>query len=110
MDGLTGFPEAINAVFPKTKIQLCIVHLVRNSLRYAPHKDMKAVERDLKSIYRAVTLDQAENALLLFGEIGMQNTQLLVVLGIGIGRIFLRYFLILKKFVKSFTPPMRLNH
>jgi putative transposase len=44
------------------------VHLVRNSLRYVPHKDMKAVAGDLKSIYRAVTLDQAEEALLLFGE------------------------------------------
>jgi transposase-like protein len=68
VDGLTGFPEAINTVFPKTKIQLCIVHQVRNSLRYVPHKDMKAVAGDLKSIYRAVTLDQAEEALLLFGE------------------------------------------
>lgn len=68
VDGLTGFPEAINTVFPRTKIQLCIVHLVRNSLRYVPHKDMKAVANDLKSIYRAVTLDQAENALLSFGE------------------------------------------
>jgi len=68
VDGLTGFPEAINTVFPKTKIQLCIVHLVRNSLRYVPHKDMKAVAGDLKSIYRAVTFDQAEEALLLFGE------------------------------------------
>lgn len=68
VDGLTGFPEAINTVFPKTKIQLCIVHLVRNSLRYVPHKDMKAVAGDLKSIYRAVTLEQAEEALLIFGE------------------------------------------
>jgi transposase-like protein len=68
VDGLTGFPDAINTVFPKTKIQLCIVHLVRNSLRYVPHKDMKAVATDLKSIYRAVTLDQAENALLSFSE------------------------------------------
>lgn len=68
VDGLTGFPEAINTVFPKTKIQLCIVHMVRNSLRYVPHKDMKSVAGDLKAIYRAVTLDQAEDALLLFGE------------------------------------------
>jgi transposase-like protein len=68
VDGLTGFPEAINTVFPNTKIQLCIVHMVRNSLRYVPHKDMKAVAGDLKSIYRAVTLEQAEDALLLFGE------------------------------------------
>lgn len=68
VDGLTGFPEAINTVFPKTKVQLCIVHLVRNSLRYVPHKDMKAVAGDLKLIYSAVTLDQAENALFSFGE------------------------------------------
>lgn len=68
VDGLTGFPEAINTVFPKTKVQLCIVHLVRNSLRYVPYKDMKAVAADLKAIYRAVTLEQAESALLEFGE------------------------------------------
>lgn len=68
VDGLTGFPEAINAVFPKTRIQLCIVHLVRNSLRYVPHKDMKAVASDLKAIYRAATLESAESALLEFGE------------------------------------------
>lgn len=68
VDGLTGFPEAINAIFPKTKVQLCIVHLVRNSLRYVPHKDMKAVALDLKAIYRATTLEAAEAALLEFGE------------------------------------------
>jgi transposase-like protein len=67
VDGLTGFPEAINAVFPKTKVQLCIVHLVRNSLRYVPYKDMKAVAGDLKTIYRAITVTDAENALLAFG-------------------------------------------
>lgn len=68
VDGLTGFPEAINAIFPKTKVQLCIVHLVRNSLRYVPHKDMKAVALDLKAIYRATTLDAAEVSLREFGE------------------------------------------
>lgn len=68
VDGLTGFPEAINAVFPKTKIQLCIVHLVRNSLRYVSYKDMKAVAADLKSIYQSISMEQAESALLAFGE------------------------------------------
>ena len=68
VDGLTGFPEAINTVFPKTKIQLCIVHLVRNSLRYVSYKDMKAVAGDLKSIYQAITIEQAESALIAFGE------------------------------------------
>lgn len=68
VDGLTGFPEAINTVFPKTKIQLCIVHLVRNSLRYVSYKDMKAVALDLKSIYQSINMEQAESALLAFGE------------------------------------------
>lgn len=68
VDGLTGFPEAINAVFPKTRIQLCIVHLVRNSLRFVSFKDMKAVALDLKSIYQSINIEQAENALLVFGE------------------------------------------
>lgn len=68
VDGLTGFPEAINTVFSKTKIQLCIVHLVRNSLRYVPYKDMKAVAADLKTIYRAISVEQAEEALLAFNE------------------------------------------
>ena len=63
VDGLTGFPEAINAAFPKAKIQLCIVHMVRNSLRYVPSKDMKAVARDLKAIYNSATLTDAEEAL-----------------------------------------------
>lgn len=68
VDGLTGFPEAINTVFPKTKIQLCIVHLVRNSLRYVSYKDMKAVAADLKLIYQSITIEQAESALRGFGE------------------------------------------
>ena len=63
VDGLSGFPEAINAAFPKTRVQLCIVHLVRNSLKYVPHKDMKKVASDLKSIYQAPSIDAAEQAL-----------------------------------------------
>lgn len=68
VDGLTGFPDAIATVFPKTKIQLCIVHLIRNALRYVPWKDRKAVAADLKSIYKAATVEEAESALDAFGE------------------------------------------
>lgn len=68
VDGLTGFPEAINAVFPKTEVQLCIVHMVRNSLRFVPFKDRKAVASDLKSIYLAPSEDAAESALGAFSE------------------------------------------
>ena len=68
IDGLKGFPEAIEGVFPKSDIQLCVVHLVRNSLKYVSCKDTKEVVQDLKEIYRASTLEAAEAALLRFGE------------------------------------------
>jgi putative transposase len=65
-DGLTGFPEAINAVFPQTTVQLCIVHMIRNSVKFVSYKDLKAVVADLKLIYTAVNEDQASDALLEF--------------------------------------------
>jgi putative transposase len=67
-DGLKGFPQAIEAVYPQTQVQLCIVHLIRNSLRYVPWKDSKAVAADLKPIYQAATLEDAEVALEAFAE------------------------------------------
>jgi len=63
IDGLKGFPEAIEAVFPATQVQLCIVHMVRNSLRYVSYKDRKMVVADLKNVYQALTEDQALSAL-----------------------------------------------
>jgi putative transposase len=68
VDGLTGFPEAIEAVFPQTQVQLCIVHLLRNSLSYVSYKDRKAVAADLKTIYQATTEAEAEQALILFAQ------------------------------------------
>ena len=66
VDGLTGFPEAIESVFPRTEVQLCIVHMVRNSLRYVSWKQRKAVARDLKKVYSAATAEAAEQALAAF--------------------------------------------
>jgi putative transposase len=63
VDGLRGFPEAIQAVYPKTEVQLCIVHMVRNSLAYVSWKDRKQVAVDLKRVYRAVSAEQAERNL-----------------------------------------------
>ena len=63
VDGLTGFSEAIQAVFPKTIIQKCIIHQIRNSVRYVSWKDRKEFTSDLKKIYKADTLEQAEAAL-----------------------------------------------
>lgn len=68
VDGLKGFAEAIEAVFPQTLVQLCIVHILRNSLAYVAWKDRKAVAADLKPIYRATTADQAEFELECFAE------------------------------------------
>ena len=68
VDGLKGFPDAIHTVFPETQIQLCIVHMVRNSVKYVPWRDYKAVTADLKLIYRSATEDEALQALGRFGE------------------------------------------
>jgi len=63
VDGLKGFPEAIEAVYPQTQVQLCIVHQVRHSLRFVSWKQRKEVAADLRKIYAAVTLAEAEQAL-----------------------------------------------
>jgi len=66
VDGLSGFPDAIRTAYPQTKVQLCVVHLVRAALRYVSDQDSKAVARDLKLIYQAATLIEAEQALEAF--------------------------------------------
>jgi len=66
VDGLKGFPEAINSEYPQTQVQLCIVHMVRNSMRFVPWKDYKAVSADLKRIYQSATEEQALQQLEAF--------------------------------------------
>jgi len=68
VDGLKGFPEAIESVFPYTEVQLCIVHMIRNSLKFVSWKQKKEVAKDLKTIYKADTLNQAEVNLDTFEE------------------------------------------
>ena len=68
VDGLTGFPEAIEAVFPHAWVQTCIVHQIRGSMRYVAYTDRKKVARDLKPIYRAVNAEAAEHALQAFND------------------------------------------
>ena len=63
IDGLKGFPEAINAIFPNTEIQLCIVHQIRNSIRYVASKNQKEFMKDLKLVYQAISKESAEEAL-----------------------------------------------
>ena len=66
VDGLKGFPEAIEAVFPKTAVQLCIVHMVRYSLNFVSWKLRKAIAADLRTIYTAATIEEAEMRLVEF--------------------------------------------
>ena len=68
VDGLKGLPEAIETVFPHTRVQLCIVHKLRNSFKYVPWKDRKEVAKDLRAVYGATTLTEAEEALERFSE------------------------------------------
>ena len=63
VDGLKGFPEAIESIFPNTEIQHCIIHQIRNSLKYVASKNQKAFMADLKCVYKAATLNAAESAL-----------------------------------------------
>ena len=63
VDGLKGFPEAIEAVFPQTVVQTCIVHLIRHSLKYVPRRQYDQVTKDLKPIYTASDVDTAQEAL-----------------------------------------------
>ena len=60
IDGLKGFPEAINAIFPNTEVQLCIVHQIRNSLRYVGSSNQKQFAKELKLVYQAFTKEEAE--------------------------------------------------
>ena len=68
-DNLSGFSEAINAAFPRTSIQLCVIHQIRNSMKYVPWKDRKPLMVDLKKVYQALTLEEAEFAFEEFKEI-----------------------------------------
>jgi transposase-like protein len=68
MDGLTGFPDAVKAIFPDTHIQHCIVHMIRNSTKFVSYKDLKAVCRDLKDVYSAINAESGHEALEEFGK------------------------------------------
>ncbi len=69
VDGLKGLPEAIESVYPEAEVQLCIVHMVRNSLKFVSYKERKKIAADLKHVYRAATVEQAEEALQNFEEL-----------------------------------------
>lgn len=85
IDGLKGFPEAIEAIFPQTRVQLCIVHQIRSSLGYVNDKDKKAVTADMKPIYNAVNEEQGYQRLLEFEESGVRSIRLAINRGLIAG-------------------------
>jgi transposase-like protein len=85
-DGLKGFPDAINAAYPNTNVQTCIVQLVRHSLNFCGWKDRKAVAKSLKRIYQAVDDKEAAKALMISRPNGVTNTPQLPQVGSGRGR------------------------
>jgi len=96
VDGLKGFPEAIETVFPHTTVQLCIVHMVRHSLNFVGWKERKQVAADLRRIYTAATAEQSEMALGEFEQKWMISLRRLVSRGAGTGQGS-RHFLIIRR-------------
>ncbi len=105
VDGLKGFPDALAAAFPDTQIQLCIVHMVRNPIKFVSWKDYKAVTTDLKRIYQSVTEEEALLAL----HAGTTNTRRSTAHGARIGTTFARSSNIPKISEKPFIRPMPSN-
>ena len=68
MDGLSGFPEAVRAIYPDTRIQLCVVHMIRNSTKFVSYKDLKKICSDLKAVYSAASETAGRDALEEFGK------------------------------------------
>ena len=73
IDGLKGFPEAIQSVYPNTAVQLCVVHQIRNSIKYVGSKNQKEFLKDLKCVYQAVNKESAEKELLKLEENGANS-------------------------------------
>ena len=86
VDGLKGFPEAIEAIFPRTQVQLCLVHLMRFSLCYVSFKDRKGVAADLKAVYRAVTAVKPPPRRITLGYAPLKSAREIWVLASGTGK------------------------
>lgn len=106
VDGLKGFPEALETVYPKAAVQLCIVHLVRNSLNYVSWKMRKPIASDLKPIYQSATVAEAEQRL---AEFEAQFIPRLPRFGDAIGVGSSRFSTIRQKYAGSSTRPMPSN-
>ena len=109
VDGLTGFPEAIQTIFPNTEVQLCIVHQIRNSLRYVGSKHQKAFMVDLKRVYRSKSLGEAELALDDLESLSGEKHPIVIKSGAASGSIFPLTSYILSTSAGLFAPPTQLR-
>lgn len=109
MDGLKGFPEAIETVYPHAIAQLCIVHMVCNNLNYIGWNKRKEVAADLRLIYSAATIDEVEHALADFEDKWNNAYPLIVCLDAIIGNASYRFSTTHLRYSALFTPPMRFN-
>ena len=109
VDGLKGFPEAINSIYPNTTVQLCIVHMIRNSVKYVSYKDLKEVTADLKKIYTAVSEEVAELELEEFAEKWDKKYQIIKNKGVfpDDKSILKIMYLALKNAAKKWTMPIK---
>ena len=105
IDGLSGFAEAIHAAYPLASVQLCIVHLVRAALRYVTDQDSKPVIADLKAIYQAATVVEAEQASMLLLKPGTRSIRQSPRCGGPSGRTSSRCSISRRRFAKPFTRP-----
>ena len=104
-DGLTGFADAIEAVWPNTTVQTCVVHLIRNSIRFCSWKDRKAVTRALKPIYRAATIEAAALPSTTSKPNGADNIRRSLICGDATGNASVRSWPSTPPSAKSFTRP-----
>jgi len=109
VDGLKGFPQAIETAYPKTTVQLCIVHMVRGSLSYVGWKERKAVAADLKNIYRASTVEEAERQLEEFAQKWTAVIRRSAPCGEETGWGSFRFFSSRRRFARSSIRPTRLR-
>ena len=106
-DGLKGLPEAIAAIWPQTIVQTCIVHLLRNSFKYASKKDWAAIARDLKPVYTAVSESAALDAFAEFSEKWEKKYPAIIRLWTNAWAEFVPFLQFDRESARSFVPPTR---
>ena len=110
MDGLTGFPEAARSVYPDTRVQLCIVHMVRNSTKFISYKDLKKVCADLKAVYSANTEAAARDSLEEFGKKWDEKYPMIYKSWVQHWDDLCEFFKYPLKSARRFIQPTLLNH